>query len=85
VLAGHSAADDLVAAARPVVAGNPVATAIVERAAALADDDQEGLLTIATAFEAAGCPYQRARTLLLAGRDATATGTAVLADLGLTP
>jgi predicted ATPase/DNA-binding CsgD family transcriptional regulator len=85
VLAGHSAADDLVAAARPVVAGNPVATAIVERAAALADDDQERLLTIATAFEAAGCPYQRARTLLLAGRDATATGTAVLADLGLTP
>ena len=84
VLAGHPDAGNHLAATRPIVAGNPVATAIVDRAAALADDDHEGLLAIATAFETAGCPYQRARTLILAGPDTTSAGDAALADLGFT-
>jgi predicted ATPase/DNA-binding CsgD family transcriptional regulator len=84
VLAGHPDANHL-AAARPIVAGNPIATAILDRAAALLDDDHERLLTIATAFETADCPYQRARTLILAGGDTASTGNAALVDLGLTP
>jgi hypothetical protein len=85
VLAGHSDADHHLAAARPIVAGNPIAAAILDRAAALLDDDHERLLTIAAAFEAADCPYQRARTLILAGGDTASTGNAALVDLGLTP
>jgi predicted ATPase/DNA-binding CsgD family transcriptional regulator len=84
VLAGHPDANHL-AAARPMVAGNPIATAILDRAAALLDDDHERLLRTATAFETAGCPYQRARTLVLAGGDTASTGNAALVDLGLTP
>jgi hypothetical protein len=47
--------------------------------------DRERLLTTAAAFETAGCPYQRARTLILAGGDTAPTGNAALADLGLPP
>ncbi|HEY7072816.1 MAG TPA: hypothetical protein VH479_21995, partial [Acidimicrobiales bacterium] len=85
VLAGRRDASDHLAAARPIVAGNPVATAILDRAAALLAADRERLLIVATAFEAAGCPYQAARTLILAGGESAATGNAALADLGLTP
>jgi hypothetical protein len=84
VLAGHPDASHHVTAARPIVAGNPIATAILDRAAALLDDDHERLLTTAAAFETAGCPYQRARTLILAGGDTAPAGHAALADLGLT-
>ena len=69
VLAGHPDATHHLAAARPIVTGNPIASAILDRAAALLDDDHERLLATATAFETADCPYQRARTLILAGRD----------------
>jgi hypothetical protein len=85
VLAGHSDASHHLAAARPIVAGNPIATAILDRAAALLDDDHERLPTIAAALETADCPYQRARTLILAGGDTASTGNAALVDLGLTP
>lgn len=85
VLAGHPDANHHLAAARPIVAGNPIATAILDRAAALLDDDHKRLLTIATAFETADCPYQQARTLILAGGDTASTGNAALVDLGLTP
>ena len=85
VLAGHPDATHHLAAARPIVAGNPIASAILDRAAALLDDDHERLLATATAFDTAGCPYQRARTLILAGRDTASTGNAALVDLGLTP
>jgi hypothetical protein len=85
VLAGHPDANHHLDAARPIVAGNPVATAILDRAAALLDGDHGRLLTAAAAFETAGCPYQRARTLILAGGDTASTGSAALADLGLTP
>ena len=85
VLAGDSDATRHLTAARPVVAGNPVATTILDRAAALLDDDHARLLATAPAFETAGCPYQQARTLILAGGATAATGNAALTALGLTP
>ncbi|WP_259407508.1 ATP-binding protein [Streptomyces akebiae] len=85
VLVGHPEARARVAAARHLTAGNPVATAQLDRAQALLDGDLPGQLAAATAFDAAGCPYQSARTLLLAGGDHTATGRAALAALGLAP
>ncbi|WP_324193525.1 ATP-binding protein [Nocardia otitidiscaviarum] len=54
-------------AAGTVVAGNPVASAIVDRAIALHDGDLASLSAIAAAFEAAACPYQRDRTRSLGG------------------
>jgi len=78
VLAGIPEAKARLADARTVVAGNPVAAAIVERAEALLAGDHDRLLATAPTFDAAGCPYQSARTLLLAGR-----GTAALTALGL--
>jgi predicted ATPase/DNA-binding CsgD family transcriptional regulator len=80
VLAGHPDAAVRVADARTVVVGNPVAGA-----QALLDSDQHRLLATAEAFEAAGCPYQAARTLVLAGGDDAARGAAALAGLGLAP
>ncbi|MFE7929223.1 ATP-binding protein [Streptomyces sp. NPDC057456] len=85
VLAGHPGARSRIDAARTVVAGNPVATAQVDRAEALLDGDLPRQLAAAAAFEAAGCPYQSARTLLLAGGEHAAVGSAALADLGLAP
>jgi hypothetical protein len=67
------------------VAGNPVATALVDRAAALLDRDRDRLLGALPAFEAAGCPYQAARTLVLAGGEHAARGARLVADLGLVP
>ncbi len=85
VLAGHPDARDRVDAARTVVAGNPVASAQVDRAEALLDGDPTRLLAAAAAFDAAGCRYQSARTLVLAGGEHAAAGEAALADLGLAP
>jgi predicted ATPase/DNA-binding CsgD family transcriptional regulator len=85
VLAGDADAVRHLTAACAVVAGNPVATALLDRAAALLEDDHARLLATATAFEAAGCPYQHARTLVLAGGTTASTGTTALAALGLTP
>ncbi|WP_440087523.1 ATP-binding protein [Streptosporangium sp. LJ11] len=85
VLAGSPDARDRLVEARTVVAGNPVAAAIVERAEALLDKDRERLLATAYAFDAAGCRYQSARTLVLADGDHAARGAAALADLGLAP
>jgi hypothetical protein len=93
VLAHHPDADGHLAEARTAVAGNALATAIVDRATVLRDADgpadthAEQLAPIAAAFAATGCPYQQARTLSLARGDAAmvAAGTAALADLGLAP
>ncbi|MDV5147218.1 LuxR C-terminal-related transcriptional regulator [Streptomyces sp. SBC-4] len=85
VLAGHPDARARTAAARPVVAGNPAATAQLDRAEALLDGDPARLLAAARAFDAAGSRYQAARTLLLAGGEHAAAGTAALAELGLAP
>ncbi|MFI9412114.1 ATP-binding protein [Nocardia gamkensis] len=85
VLAGVSDAGARLAEARTIVAGNPVAGAIVERAEALHAGDRQRLLATAAAFDAAGCRYQSARTEVLAGGDHAARGAAALADLGLAP
>jgi hypothetical protein len=85
VLAGSPDARDHVAEARDVVAGNPVARALVQRAQALLDDDQDRLLAAAAALDASGCRYQSARTLALAAGDHAIRGEAAIADLGLAP
>ncbi|TMR35939.1 ATPase, partial [Nonomuraea zeae] len=85
VLAGSPDARDHLAEARTIVAGNPVATAMVDRAGALLDGDQEALLATADAFDAAGCRYQAARTMVLAGGDHAERGATALAGLGLAP
>lgn len=84
VLAGHPDAQDRINAARTAAADNPIATAQTDRAQALLDGDQPKLLATADAFDAAGCPYQAARTLLLAGGEHAAAAASALADLGLT-
>ena len=71
--------------ARFVVRENPIAAAIVERAAAIDADDTEALITTAAALHAAGARYQHARTLVLAGGEARAEGRALLAALGASP
>ena len=71
--------------ARFVVRGNPIAAAIVERAAAIDADDTEALLATAAALDAAGCRYQRARTLVFAGGEARAEGEAIMAEIGAAP
>jgi predicted ATPase/DNA-binding CsgD family transcriptional regulator len=85
VLAGHPDARDRITAARTTVTGNPVASAQVDRAEALLDRYLPGLLGTAAAFDAAGCHYQSARTLHLAGGDHAATALSAFADLGLAP
>jgi predicted ATPase/DNA-binding CsgD family transcriptional regulator len=74
-----------IAAARAIVAGNPIAGAQLERAEALLDGDRDRMLAAAAAFDAAGCRYQWARTLVLTGGEYAATGAAALADIGLAP
>ncbi|MER6302936.1 LuxR C-terminal-related transcriptional regulator [Kitasatospora sp. NPDC001539] len=85
VLTGHPKAQDRIDAARSRTAGNPVATAQLDRAQALLDGDLARRPAVAAAFEAAGCPYQAARTLLLAGGDHARTGRRALTGLGLLP
>jgi hypothetical protein len=85
VLAGSPDAAERVAAARTVVAGNPVAEAIVERAQALLDGDRQRLLATVDAFDAAGSRYQSARTLVLAGGGDAARGAAAVTAFGLAP
>ncbi|WP_327120537.1 LuxR C-terminal-related transcriptional regulator [Nocardia sp. NBC_01730] len=85
VIAGGSDAGDRLAEARTIVAGNPLAGAIVDRAEALLAGDQQRLLATVAAFDTAGCRYQSARTRVLAGGEHASRGAAALADLGLTP
>lgn len=85
MLAGHPDARHRIDVAKAMTAGNPVASAQVARAEALLDGDLSRLLAAAAAFDAAGCRYQAARTLVLAGGDHAAAGAAALADLGLAP
>ena len=82
VLAADPDAGRELDAARTVVAGNPVASAIVDRAGALLAGDRARLLAAGADLAAAGCPYQAARTLVLAGGAEAERGAAALADLG---
>jgi predicted ATPase/DNA-binding CsgD family transcriptional regulator len=84
VLTGHPGAADRLRRARLAAAGNPIAASVVDRAAALASADREGLLAAATALNAAGCRYQWARTLIFAGAGERDRGEAAMAGLGAT-
>lgn len=71
--------------ARAATIGNPLATAIIDRAEALVAKDRDRLLATATTFEAAGCAYQSARTRILAGGDEATEAATALTALGLAP
>jgi predicted ATPase/DNA-binding CsgD family transcriptional regulator len=85
VLAGDPAAAQRLADARPLVAPNPTAAAMVERAAALAAGERDRLVEAAVTLTEAGCSYQAARTLILAGGPHAAEGRAAMAALGAAP
>jgi predicted ATPase/DNA-binding CsgD family transcriptional regulator len=84
VLAGSPGAADRIRRAGLATAGNPIATAIVDRAAALANGDRRRMLAAASALQAAGCRYQWARTLIFAGGTERERGQAAMADMGAT-
>jgi predicted ATPase/DNA-binding CsgD family transcriptional regulator len=84
VLTAHPDAGARIHRARLATVDNPIAAAIVARAASLAQADADGLLAAAGALEAAGCRYQWARTLVLAGGAERITGEAALAAMGAT-
>jgi hypothetical protein len=81
VLAGLPDAAARISRTREVVVDNVVASAIVDRAAAVLAGDAAAVLATAQRFARAGCSYQRARSLLLA-RDPGAA--AAMAELGAT-
>jgi len=85
VLAGDPAATGRIGRARRCAADNPIALAIVDRSAALAHGDRDGMLAAAQRLAAAGCRYQWARTLVLAGGPERARGEGELAAMGATP
>ena len=66
VLAGHAAAEERIRRSGHAARDNPIATAIVERAAAIAARDHARLVRFAATFAQLGCPYQQARTVELA-------------------
>jgi len=62
----HADAADRIRRSRHAARDNPIATAIVERAAAIAARDHDKLVRFAVIFAQLGCPYQQARTGKLA-------------------
>jgi hypothetical protein len=88
VLARLPDARDRVARATDVTTDNPIARAVVRRAAGLAADGDEGraeLVSAATALRMLGARYQWARTLVMLGGAEREHGEQVLAALGATP
>lgn len=89
VLTGHQDAAGRIRRARELTSENPVASAMVDRAAALAGgapaSGRAELLAAADALAAAGCRYQWARTLIFAGGPEKARGESLLAAMGATP
>ena len=85
VLAGDPAAVVRIGRARQCAVGNPIALAIVDRSAALAAGSRDGMLAAAERLSAAGCRYQWARTLVLAGGPERARGEDELAAMGAAP
>ena len=87
VLAGHPERADRLERARVASADNPIAAAIVERAAAWSRPvgDRDALTAAAAALLDAGCRYEWARTLIMLGGEQRARGEAVLASMGTTP
>jgi hypothetical protein len=62
----HPDAAERIGRSRHAARDNPIATAIVERAAARAARDYDRLVRFAITFAQLGCPYQQARTGRLA-------------------
>jgi DNA-binding CsgD family transcriptional regulator len=85
VLAGLPEAAERIERARLSVAANPVAAAMVDRAAAFAVGDADGLAAAAAALEPTGCRYQWARTLVMAGGEHRQAGALALERMGATP
>lgn len=81
VLAGAAEAATIVAAMVELAADNAVASAVADRAAALLAGDTAGVLATAQRFARAGCRYQQARSLHLAGDPGA---PAAMAELGAT-
>jgi hypothetical protein len=85
VLAGRADAGGRIERARLSVAANPVAAAMVDRAAAFAAGDTDKIVAAAAAMEPTGCRYQWARTLVMAGGEHRQAGAAALERMGATP
>ena len=66
VLVGRTDAAIRIERSRHHARDNPIATAMVERAAAINTSDREALVRLAITFAGLGCPYQQARTARLA-------------------
>jgi hypothetical protein len=66
------------------VTGNPIASAIVDRAEAMASGELDRLPAIAATLVPLS-RYQQARTLVLAGGDARDEGQALVAAMGAVP
>jgi hypothetical protein len=86
VLSGLEDATARVQRARVATVDNPIATALVDRAAAMdgTGGGRDGLRVAATALNEAGCRYQWARTLVFIGGPERAQGESVLAAMGAT-
>ena len=85
VLAGDPDARDRLAAARTIVAGNPVASAIVERAERPARRRPGAAARHGGGVRRRRLPLPVGADAALAGGDHAARGAAALADLGLAP
>jgi predicted ATPase/DNA-binding CsgD family transcriptional regulator len=87
VLGGHEDAASRLERAREAACGNPIATAVVDRSAALhgSGGGHDGLIAAASALRRAGCRYQWARTLVLMDGEHRQRGEAELASMAATP
>jgi predicted ATPase/DNA-binding CsgD family transcriptional regulator len=88
VLADLPEAGERVARAVPMTVGNPIAQALVRRAAGLAAGDDDGradLVGAAAELRCLGAKYQWARTLVMLGGADRERGEQELAALGATP
>jgi predicted ATPase/DNA-binding CsgD family transcriptional regulator len=85
-LSGHEDAAARIQRARVATVGNPIATAMVDRAAAMTSPggDRDALSAAAAAFAYSGCGYQWARTLVFIGGEQRAHGESELARMGAT-
>jgi hypothetical protein len=85
VLAGDADAAGRISRARRCSSDNPIALAIVDRSAALVSGDRNAMMAAAERLSAAGCRYQWARTLVLAGGRDRSRGEAELTAMGAAP
>jgi hypothetical protein len=81
VLTADADASQYCAEAEQDCAGNPVATALTQRAHAIATGDQDALLDLAQRLSDLGTPYQQARTLMLTGGRHRRRGECLLEQL----